>query len=116
MTKTLELLCYIAKDIDMVMHPSKPQYLVINSCDQDPFAVGDVAVAYTERYIFLGSPVLASSVAKRVPGFYVSNLHMVIFKFGQIYCDSLPYIYDIFILYNFFQISVYVIYFYFISL
>lgn len=66
MTRKLQLLYDSAKDINMVVHPNKSQYLVINSNDRDPFAVEDVTISHTEKYCYLGSPILASTVAKHV--------------------------------------------------
>ena len=66
MMNKLRLLHQSATEIDMVIHPNKSEFIVINSDDTLPFQVGDVTISHTDSYTYLGSPIMATSVADQV--------------------------------------------------
>ena len=66
MYKKLRLLHASASNINMLVHPTKSQYMVVNACDREPFIIEDVIISYTDKYTYLGSPILNASVTAQV--------------------------------------------------
>jgi hypothetical protein len=66
MNRKLDLLYNSATELDMVIHPAKSQFLVINSDDKTPFRVADVVISNTNKYCYLGSPITTDSITKQV--------------------------------------------------
>ena len=57
MQDKLNLLNESVRAIHMVIHPSKSQYMAINTKDRAPFVLDVVKIAATDRYVYLGSPI-----------------------------------------------------------
>ena len=66
MHKKLKLLYDSACSIDMIIHPSKPEYIVVNSDGTAPFLIGNVKISRAEKYTYLGSTIIIDNVAKQV--------------------------------------------------
>ena len=62
----LQLLYDSAKDIDMVIHPTKSQFIAISSEDEAACQVGDVTISHTISYTYLGSTIMDTSITKQV--------------------------------------------------
>ena len=66
MSIKLQLLYDSAQELDMIMHPDKSKYIVVNSTDKQPFHVGDIIVSHMIEYIYLGVNISDNTIAKQV--------------------------------------------------
>ena len=53
MEHKLRLLADSARDIGMVMHPEKSQYMAVNTTDTDPFVVNDIRIVQSYKEVLL---------------------------------------------------------------
>ena len=53
-------------DIGMLLHPSKCQYLTVNSDDTTPFVLGDAVISKTASYIYLGALISNDKISSQV--------------------------------------------------
>ena len=53
-------------DLGMVIHPSKSQFPVINDNDTRPIMIDTITISHTDRYVYLGTPISAKSIAAQV--------------------------------------------------
>ena len=82
MQAKLELLYAKATDIDMIMHPGKSKFIVVNSDDVTPFQVGNISVAHTSNYTYLGSPISSESIIKHVEN-HIKDKQSQVFKYNS---------------------------------
>ena len=54
--------------------------MIVNACDREPFIIEDVTVTFTDKYIYLGSPILNASVTAQV-GEHVRNKQEYVLKY-----------------------------------
>jgi len=66
MTQKLQRLKYAADDIGMVLHPTKCQFLTVNSNDTAPFVLGNATISQTDCYIYLGAHISNDTVTNQV--------------------------------------------------
>lgn len=66
MERKLLLLYNSANDINMIMHPEKCKYMVVNSTDKEPFILENIRIEHTDRYIYLGVPISVSSISNQI--------------------------------------------------
>ena len=67
--KMMDKLCALKRscdDIGMKIHPAKSQFICVNDNDSLPFVVGDITIAHTKSYVYLGTPITASSIKQQV--------------------------------------------------
>ena len=65
MNKLQKLKC-ATDDIGMVFHPTKCQFLTVNSNDTAPFELGDAVISHTNSYIYLGAHISNDTVTNQV--------------------------------------------------
>ena len=58
MLEKLKLLKQCTDEIGMTMHPTKSQFLTVNTNDKQACSIDDVSVSYTSGYMYLGTPIL----------------------------------------------------------
>ena len=78
MEKKLKLLHDSAKEIDMVIHPDKSQFLVINSQDRNPFRIEDIVISHTDTYCYLGSPISTTQIGNHVEAHMKAKYYHII--------------------------------------
>ena len=61
-----------ADKIGMVINAKKLQYLCISGKDTEAFHAGNITIAHTSEYVYLGTPVSPHPIAKQVK----AHLHM----------------------------------------
>ena len=66
MQEKFQLLVDAAVSLDMVVHPGKSKFLIVNGDDNQPFMYKGVTVEKTSSYTYLGTPILISSVSQQI--------------------------------------------------
>ena len=66
MQHKLTLLHQEAVAIKMEIHPEKSKFMVINSKDNAPFILENIAIRHTHEYVYLGTPISDSPLRKQV--------------------------------------------------
>ncbi len=66
MTNKLQKLKYAVDDIGMVLHPTKCQFLTVNSNDTVPFVLDNATISQTESYTYLGAHISNDTVTNQV--------------------------------------------------
>ena len=74
MQKKLRVLYLAAGVIGMDIHRVKSLCLVINSDDTSPFVIEDITVGITDKYVYLGSPILDACISRQVAEHIASKL------------------------------------------
>ena len=64
--KKLFLLKECTDKLGMVIHPSKSQFMTVNGTDTQPFVLGNMSVAYTNTYTYLGTTISTETITKQV--------------------------------------------------
>ena len=64
--KKLFLLKECTDKLGMVIHPSKSQFMTVNGTDMQPFVLGNMSVAYTNTYTYLGTTISTETITKQV--------------------------------------------------
>ena len=80
MARKLEILARSAQSIGMEIHPSKSKFMVCGKTDVEPFVLGNVTVAHTDSYIYLGTPITVGSVSSQI-ALHVENKEPHLRKF-----------------------------------
>jgi len=62
----LNLVHEASVDLEMKLHPSKSQYIVVNSYDDEPFIVGNIVVSHTTKYVYLGATVSNNTISAQL--------------------------------------------------
>ena len=62
----LEALKAKADEIGMILHPTKSQYMTVNSVNKEPFLLDDVVINYTESYTYLGAVLSNTSLVAQI--------------------------------------------------
>ena len=62
MLAKLKLLMNETKQINMLIHPSKSQFMVVNSADREPFILEGIKISHTNEYVYLGSPISVTPI------------------------------------------------------
>ena len=55
-----------ATAIKMEIHHTKSQYMVINSKDDEPFILRNIVISHTDKYVYLGTPIINASLKNHV--------------------------------------------------
>ncbi len=50
----------------MLLHPTKCQYITVNTPDTDPFNFENIAISYTQSYTYLGAVIANTNIVKQV--------------------------------------------------
>ena len=50
----------------MIIHPNKSKYLCVNSNDTAPIILGNVIINPTDKYVYLGAPILNSEIEQQI--------------------------------------------------
>ena len=66
MKKKLEVLAQSAQSIGMEIHPNKSKYMVCNKFDIEPFVLGNVEIAHTNSYVYLGTPISVGTIDSQI--------------------------------------------------
>ena len=66
MEDKLNLLKQSSDEIGMTIHPTKSQFLCVNSQDTSSFHLDDVEVSHTEQYMYLGTPITTGCITQHV--------------------------------------------------
>ena len=66
MVKKLDILARSAQSIGMLIHPNKSKFMVCGKIDKEPFVLGNVTVAHTDSYIYLGTPITVGSISSQI--------------------------------------------------
>ena len=66
MEQKLSLLKDKAHKIRMLFHPSKCQYLTINTNDETPIRIDNVVISETKSYTYLGATVSDNKISQQV--------------------------------------------------
>ena len=65
-------------DLGMVIHSSNSQFLVINDDDTRPIMIDTITISHTDRYVYLGIPIRAKSIAAQVKDHLKSKAGLVL--------------------------------------
>jgi len=74
MTNKLQKLKYAADDIGMALHPTKCQFLTVNSNDTAPFMLGNATISQTDCYTYLGAHISNDTVINQAKNPLYVNL------------------------------------------
>jgi hypothetical protein len=66
MQQKLELLIKAATDLNMLVHPTKSEYMCINSKDKEPFKIDNICIKRVESYVYLGTPISPKAINQHV--------------------------------------------------
>jgi hypothetical protein len=66
MAEKLNTLKTKAEEIGMILHPTKCQYITVNTPDSEPFIFENVTISQTTTYTYLGAMIENSSIAQQV--------------------------------------------------
>ena len=80
MNKKLEILAKTAENIGMLIHPNKSKFMVCNKIDKEPFVLGNVTVAHTDSYVYLGTPITVGSISSQI-ALHIKNKEAHLRKF-----------------------------------
>ena len=69
-----------SEDLGQSMHPVKSKFFNVNSDDVAPIPLGNVTVAYTENYVYLGTPMSNSPLTMQIQD-HMSTKHAHCLKF-----------------------------------
>ena len=71
-----------ADHIDMIIHPTKSEYISVNGQGTDSFIIDGATIMYAEQYVYLGSTLMNDTVAKQVQA-HVDKKHAHSLKFSS---------------------------------
>ena len=52
--------------LSMIIHPNKSKYMCVNSNDTTPILLGNVIINPTDKYVYLGAPILNSEIEQQI--------------------------------------------------
>jgi hypothetical protein len=62
----LQTLVNSANAINMALHPTKSQFMTVSTTDDQPIVIGSITISKTEEYVYLGTPILDSTISAQV--------------------------------------------------